>query len=147
MRPTWELTSDVLDMLVLEGLTSPSTAWKIRTQVQESWLPIGKILRQRGRITMDQMTRLLVLQTSEPHLRLGELAVREGFCTEEDIREALRLQREASPHALEVFLSEAPCDKDQLIQVLVRYVRYLEGRTSGSPLRDENESEARRAAS
>jgi hypothetical protein len=95
---------------------------------------------------MDQMTRLLEMQTSEPHLRLGELAVREGFCTEEDVREAMRLQREASPHALEVFLSEVPCDKDQFIQALIRYVRHLEGRTAASPLRAESAAGAGRAA-
>jgi hypothetical protein len=137
MRPSWELSSDVLDMLVLEGLTSPSTAWKLRSKVQESWLPIGRILRQRGRLTMDQMTRLLVMQTSEPNLRIGELAVREGYCTEEDIDEALRLQREASPHALEVFLKEVPCDREKVIEVMIRYIRHLEARMAASPLRAE----------
>ncbi len=137
MRPSWELTTDVLDMLVLDGLTSPSTAWKLRTKVQESWLPIGRILRQRGRLTMDQVTRLLVLQTAEPNLRIGELAVREGYCTQDDVDEALRLQREASPHALEAFLEEVPCDREQVIQVMIRYIRHLEARMAASPLRTE----------
>jgi hypothetical protein len=147
MRPSWELSSDVLDMLVLEGLTSPSTAWKLRSKVQESWLPIGRILRQRGHLTMDQMTRLLVMQTSETNLRIGELAVREGYCTEDDIDEALRLQREASPHALEAFLKEVPCDREKVIEVMIRYIRHLEARIAVPPLRPEEAVDARSRAS
>jgi hypothetical protein len=124
----------LLDMLVEEGLTSPSTVAKIRIKAKEAWVPIGKILRQRGHLTMIQLMRILELQTSEPHLRLGELAVREGFCTEEDILEALRLQREASPHALELLLSEVQCDQKQLCRVLIRYIRQLESRAGDQPV-------------
>jgi hypothetical protein len=131
------LSSDVLDMLVLEGLTSSSTARNLRSKVQEAWLPLGKILRQRGRLTMEQMMRLLVMQTTETNLRFGELAVREGYCTADDIEEALRLQRDTSPHALEVFLADVPCDREQVIQFMIRYIRHLEARTAASPLRTE----------
>ena len=78
---------------------------------------------------------------------VGELAVREGYCTEEEVDEALRLQREASPHALEAFLSEVPCDRERLTQVLIRYIRQLESRIAVSPLRTEEAQEARRTAS
>lgn len=124
-------------MLVLDGLTSSSTAQKLRSQVQEAWLPLGKILRQRGRLTMEQMMRLLVMQTTETNLRFGDLAVREGYCTADDIEEALRLQREASPHALDVFLEEVPCDREQVIQVMIRYIRLLEARMAAASLRTE----------
>jgi len=126
--------SGLLDMLVLEGLISVSAAAKIRDKVRESWMPIGKILRQRGHLSMDQMMRLLELQSSEPHLRLGELAVREGWCTEEDVAEALRLQREMSAHPLEVFLSEVRCDRDRLCAVLLRYIRQIESRIAETPV-------------
>jgi len=121
-------------MLVLEGLISVSAAAKIREKVRESWMPIGKILRQRGHLSMDQMMRLLEMQSSEPHLRLGELAVRERWCTEEDVAEALRLQREMSAHPLEVFLSEVRCDRDRLCAVLLRYIRQIESRIAETPV-------------
>jgi hypothetical protein len=70
-------------MLVEEGLISFSAALEIQAKAHAAWVPIGKFLRQGGHLTMNQLTHLLELQTSEPHARLGELAVREGFCTAE----------------------------------------------------------------
>jgi hypothetical protein len=93
---------------------------------------------------MGQMTQLLVLQTCEPRLRFGELAVREGFCTDEDVQEALRLQRGASPHALEVFLAEVPCDHERVLKVLVQYIRHLEGQITDAPRPTEEDQEVRR---
>jgi len=100
MTVSRKLPPGLLDMLVDEQILSIAAATNIRSRVEEAWVPIGKILRQRGHLTMAEMMHLLELQTAEPHLRLGELAVREHFCTEADLEEALRLQRENSPHAL-----------------------------------------------
>jgi len=130
MNASRTLPPGLLDMLVEEQILSASVAAGIRGRVQEAWVPIGKILRQRGHLTMAEMMHLLELQTAEPHLRLGELAVREHFCTEQDLEEALRLQREGSPHPLEIVLTEMPCDRDRLCKVLLRYVRQLETRTA-----------------
>jgi len=128
------LPPGLLDLLLEEGLLSTSAAARIRSTVQEGWVPIGRILRQRGHLTIAQMMHLLEMQTSEPHLRLGELAVREGFCKEKDIEEALRLQQEASPHPLGVYLAEVQGDREQLCRVLLRYIRQLEARIAEQPI-------------
>jgi hypothetical protein len=131
---SWNLTPDLLDMLVEEGLISSSAVLEIQAKASAAWVPIGMFLRQRGHLTMKQLIHLLELQTSEPYVRLGELAVREGLCTEEDVPEALRLQREASPHPLDLLLSEPRCDREQLCRVLIRYIRQLEPRTLALPV-------------
>ncbi len=130
MTAAHKLPPGLLEMLVDEQLLPVSAAADIRTRVRDAWVPIGKILRQRGHLTMAEMMHLLEMQTAEPHLRLGELAVREHFCTEADLEEALRLQREGSPHPLEIVLTEIPCDRDRLCRVLLRYIRQLETRTA-----------------
>lgn len=75
---------------------------------------------------MGQLMDILQVQTAEPHLRVGEIAVRQGLCTEDDVREVLRIQRETSLHPLEVLLGDPGCDRDRLLKGVVKYVRLLE---------------------
>ena len=72
-------------------------------------------------------------QACEPHLRLGEIAVREGFCTQRDVLKAVQRQRETNPHPLEILLAEDSCDSKRLNKVLVRYIRQLEARNADLP--------------
>ena len=120
-------------MLVGEGLITKSTAISIRNRVQEAWVPIGEVLRGQGHLTTNQLMDLVQMQSTEPHLRLGELAVREGYCTEEDILEAGTLQRDATPHPLEILLADLPCDRERLWNVVIRYLRQVEMRLADLP--------------
>lgn len=123
----------LLDLLVTQQVITPASAEKVKTRVRDAWLPVGKILRQRGHLTMGELMDLLQMQTAEPHLRLGELAVREGYCAEEDVQEVLRIQRETSLHPLEVLLGEPDCDRERLLEVVLRYVRELESQIAETP--------------
>ena len=120
-------------MLVGEGLISKSTALGIRNRVQESWVPIGEVLRGQGHLTTNQLMDLVQMQSVEPHLRLGELAVREGHCTEENILDAVTAQRDATPHPLEIVLADYPCDRERLWGVVIRYLRQVEMRLADLP--------------
>jgi hypothetical protein len=120
-------------MLVGEGLISKTTAIGIRNRVQEAWIPIGEVLRGQGHLTTSQLMDLVQMQASEPHLRLGELAVREGFCSDRDIVEAISMQREANPHPLEILLADYPCDRDRLWSIVIRYLRQVETRLADLP--------------
>jgi hypothetical protein len=134
MNEPVKLPYGLLQMLVLEGTISITTASRIQEKAHAAWLPIGQILRDRGHLTSDQVFRLLQMQAEEPHLLLGELAVREDMCTQRQIEDALRHQRESSPHVLEVILNESQCDPIRLCRTLVRYVRQLEARIADLPI-------------
>ena len=123
----------LLDLLVAENVIASSAAERVRARVRDAWLPIGKILRQRGHLTMGQLMDLLQRQTADRHMRLGALAVHEGFCTEKDLNEVLRVQRETSLHPLEILLAESDCDRERLLEIVLRYVRELESQIAEIP--------------
>lgn len=133
MPTTIHLPIGLLDMLVGEGLITKSTAIQIKNRVRESWVPIGEVLRSQGHLTTSQLMDLVQLQAAEPHLRLGELAVREGFCAEQDLLDAVSIQRETSPHLVEILLADFACDRERLWSVVVRYLRQLEARLADLP--------------
>jgi hypothetical protein len=134
MSASSKLPFGLLQMLVLEGLISISTAARIQAESRAAWKPIGQILKEQGHLTGDQVFRLLQMQADEPHLLLGELAVRESMCKEKHVQEALSIQRETSPHLIERILEESSCDPTRLLRVLVRYVRQLEARIADLPI-------------
>jgi hypothetical protein len=119
---------DFLDFLVEMGVISPSLCEALKSRTRDEWIPLGKILRQQGHLTMGQLMELLQLQAREPHTLIGDLAVREGQCTREDIVEALRIQFDASPHPVDLLLQDKACDHDRLLTALATYVRRLESR-------------------
>jgi hypothetical protein len=120
-------------MLVGEGLITKSNAIQIKNRVRESWVPIGEVLRAQGHLTTSQLMDLVQMQAAEPHLRLGELAVREGFCKEQDLLDAVSIQRESNPHPIEILLSDFACDRDRVWSVVVRYLRQIESRLADLP--------------
>lgn len=133
MTTTTRLPIGLLDMLVGEGLLTKSAALSIKNRVHEAWVPIGEVLSGLGHLTTSQLMDLVQMQAGEPHLRIGELAVREGFCTEENVLDALAMQREANPHPLEFLLADYPCDRDRLWGVVVRYLKQVEARIADLP--------------
>jgi len=134
MPATRNLPFGLLDMLVGDGLITSSDAIGIQNQIRDSWLPIGEVLRQQGTISTAQLMDLVQMQACEPHYRLGELAIREGLCTERDILDAIELQRESNRHALEILLDHVACDRERLWKVVVRYIRQIEARMADLPV-------------
>ena len=130
---TLRLPIGLLDMLVGEGLISKSAALEIRNRVHEAWVPIGEVLRGQGLLSTNQLMDLVQMQATEPHLRLGELAIREGYCTDQDVLDAVSMQWEANPHPLEILRADYPCDRDRLLNVVIRYLRQIEARLADLP--------------
>ena len=122
--------SGLLELLVDEGLLRRDLADTLSARVRDSWIPLGKILRQQGSLTMGQLMDLLQEQANAPSMRLGDLAVQLGMCTPVDLERALRTQREASPHVIDLLLRGGLCEPEKLCLVLSRYVRALEERLS-----------------
>jgi hypothetical protein len=94
----------------------------------QAWRPVGEILIRKGVLSLKQVTSLIGIQAGEPQLRIGDLAVREGLCTAAQVREALDSQRAACPGPAELLLGDDRVDSEQLLDALLMYARYLEGR-------------------
>ncbi len=93
-----------------------------------SWKPLGEILLREGKLTVRQIAGLLGMQASEPERRIGDLAVREGLCTRADIEAALDTQRRTCPGPIDILLQDGRVNRDDLLDALLRYVRFLEGK-------------------
>jgi hypothetical protein len=119
---------EFLEFLVEVGVITPSSCETLKSRTRDEWIPLGKILRQQGHLTMGQLMELLQVQAREPDTLLGDLAVRQGLCTRADVTEALRIQSDSSPHPLELLLQDKTCDHDRLLSALATYVRRLEDR-------------------
>ncbi len=98
-----------------------------RTTQSRGWSPLGSILLRDGVLSMSQVIALLAIQANEPDVRIGDLAVREGHCTQATIRKALVVQREESPHPIELLMADSRVDKPTLFDGVTSYVRFLEG--------------------
>jgi len=113
LRDEKVLPADVLDRLA--------------TRSTDTVMPLGVILRQRGKLTMSQLIELSHLKSSNPGLRLGELAVGQGWCTLADVEDALAQQKRRA-HMLDLVMGEEGCDSTALVRALVRYAKLLEDR-------------------
>jgi hypothetical protein len=71
---------------------------------------------------------LLRLHGLEQGMRIGDLAVREGYCDQAAIDAAIAIQRDGCPHPLTVLMDDDNVDRDALLAALYGYVRHLEGR-------------------
>lgn len=120
--------SDFWRFLRDSGVITAPTAEGMEQQVRDSWMPIGRILLRERKLTPDQMLTILRLQGAEPGQRVGDLAVREGYCDQEAVDAAIEFQRKGGPHPLAVLLDDESIDRDALLTALYGYVRHLEGR-------------------
>jgi hypothetical protein len=124
------LMTELLDQLVAEGVITHPRVEILQKRLHAEWTPLGKVLRQRGHLTMRQLVNLLQIQDGNPSTPLGALAVREGFCTQHDLEEALRIQSSSAPHVFELLAQDGSCDQARLFAFVVRYVRLLENQAS-----------------
>jgi len=120
--------SDFWRFLRDAGVISAPTADGMEQQVRDRWMPLGRILLRERKLTPDQMKTILRLQGVEPGVRVGDLAVREGYCAQEDVDAAIAFQRDGCPHPLSVLMEDTDVDRDALLSSLYGYVRHLEGR-------------------
>jgi hypothetical protein len=110
-----------------ENVLAAEVLHRLEARSNEAVMPLGVILRQRGKLTMAQLIELSHMQSGNPRMRLGELAVKQGWCTEADVDEALA-QQQRRVHLLDLVTGEEGCDSSALVRALVRYVKLLEER-------------------
>lgn len=124
-------SEELLDLLVEEGAVASADAYAVRSRHRDTWIPLGKILRQKGWLTMGQLVEVLQIQARDPGQRLGDIAVERGFCTAAQVDDALRTQRDLSPHVLDLIAEAPSIDPEKLLRAVTRYVRALESRVPG----------------
>lgn len=120
--------SEFWQYLVEGGALDATLAAEFRDQVDASWAPLGQILVRRGALDLAQVMGLLTMQADEPERRIGDLAIREGMCSPEEVAAAVLEQRATSPHPVELLLRDPRVNTGGLLGPLVEYVRWLEGR-------------------
>lgn len=108
------------------GLCDQEQADRIAHQVSRRWMPLGKILIRTKKLTIKQSGAVFSEQADQPRKLFGELAVELGFCTQEDVDEAIVYQRTECPHVLDLVMSESDVDPEKLLTAAADYIRYTE---------------------
>ena len=118
------------DHLVQVGVLSAEVAEACKAHAVSGFKPLGRILLDRKCLALHQLSLLLQLQVVEPDALIGTLAVREGYCTVEDIEEALTYQRDVCPDFIDSALRDHGVDPIELARGTVSYIRHVEQRLS-----------------
>lgn len=120
----WEILTEL-------GVFEASHLSEFRRNHRRPWRQLGEILIRQGALSVKQVGGLLNMQVDEPHMRIGDLAVREGLIDEVQLAKALGAQRRSSPHPLELLAEDDRAPSGSAFQALVAYVRHLEGTVCG----------------
>ena len=115
------------NILTCIGALDQGLVEEYRESSCKQWRQLGEILVREGSLTVKQVAGLLGMQADEPHMRIGDLAVREGLIDGDQLVEALKVQRESCPHPLELMAKDDRLEKGDLFLTLISYVRFLEG--------------------
>jgi hypothetical protein len=87
---------------------------------------IGKILLDRGALDVRQLMNIVYQQADHPEMRFGELAVRAGYISEQELLLALREQRLLRRHPAEILLEQGAMEPAHLVRALVGYTKLQE---------------------
>lgn len=120
-----------------EGLIDLAMRDRLAKTVSQGWRPLGRVLVEMGYLSVKELMRLLAIQADEPSAYLGSLAVREGYCTQSQIEQALRLQRSTTAGVYQFLTSVGGLSPEQLFDSTANYIRHLE--TLVSSLRQQDE--------
>ena len=126
--------------LVRTGSFEDEVIREHRDRHRERWTPLSSLLIDEHVLEMSQVAVLLRKQLQEPHMRIGNLAVREGYCSREDVDRMLALQEERCPHPVDLILGDDRIDASVAVDALKSYVRHLEGRVDTLQRRLDGES-------
>lgn len=107
----------LLRFLVEQELISEEDAEALETGASKREL-LGHLLLRKRVLTIRQLMRALALQADEPQMRVGEIVVREGYATSEDVDRALEEQRTSRRTALELLFESRRLAPETLIAAI-----------------------------
>ncbi|MEM8712578.1 MAG: hypothetical protein AAGG01_16615 [Planctomycetota bacterium] len=123
-----ERSDEFWKQIVEKRALSPELVEEHRRSMRETpWIPLGRILIREGILSVKQVMGLVAMQIVEPHVRIGDLAVRECLCTTEQILHCLELQETQSPGPIQLLVRDERVGHDRLVNALVGYIHFLEG--------------------
>lgn len=115
---------DFCDYLAAERLLPADRIEAVRRSASAP--QIGKILLDRGALDVRQLMNIVYQQADHPEIRFGELAVRAGYISEEELLLALREQRLLRRHPAEILLEQGTMELAHLVRALVGYAKLQE---------------------
>jgi len=125
---------DFCQFLVERQRMDAQTAVDVRRRSSEERMPIGQTLVLQGALSVRQVMNVLELQTETPHIRFGEIALREGYLTMTQLDRALKHQATHRRHQIAVVAQAGLLQRPVLHSLVVDYVQFLELQlTSVSP--------------
>lgn len=138
-----ERSDEFWNQVVEKRALSLDLVEKHRRSIRETpWVPLGRILIREGVLSVRQVMGLVAMQVAEPHIRIGDLAVREGLCTPEEVAHCLDKQAASSPGPIHMLLKDENVSKDRLVNALVGYIHFLEGQLEESGATDTERAPA-----
>jgi hypothetical protein len=118
---------DFWNQVIEERSLSPDLVENYRrSRSDTSRVPLGRILIRERVLSVRQVMTLVSMQIEEPDVLIGDLAVREGFCTKEAIDQCLDVQLATCSASVEDLLQDGNVSEPLLVHALVGYLRFLE---------------------
>lgn len=118
--------ADFAQFLFDRELISQEQADLMRERSESGRVPIGQLFIQKKLCTVRQVMDLVALQAECPTVRFGELALRCKFVTTLQLEEVLSFQKNHRSHQIEVARYERILSKEDLIEQVICYVRFME---------------------
>jgi len=118
------------DHLLEVGVLDGDQVQELQRCGSHEWPPLGQFLVQLRIVTVQQIMAALQLQLDDPHLRLGEILVREGHCGSREIDRAIKEQRRHSRHPIELLLERPESQSESFHAALGDYVSMMESRVT-----------------
>jgi hypothetical protein len=117
---------DFLGFLVRQGSLTSDQVGELRKNLEVGSAPIGRLLMMLGYLDAKDIVRILELKRQSPQLRFGELAVREGLVTSEQLAIALRRQWKTPRSQPELVRDSKLLSEEVWSQAMIDYVSFLE---------------------
>lgn len=118
--------SSFTEFLVFRGFISEADGRRVDTLVQNRTMPLGKVMVTSGMMSVKAVMQVLGEQARMPNERFGQIAVRLGLVTPEELDAALVRQREWRPHPAEIVRELGLLDDSRWREALLVYTRNLE---------------------
>jgi hypothetical protein len=113
--------------LVDNGVLSCEEYYEASKLQQHSRPQLGALAIEARRLTVKQVFAVLSLQCDEPNTRFGELAVRLGYLTDDDISHLLAEQERRATPLLDVLVENDFLSAELAEQHYAEYRRCLQG--------------------